>query len=194
MVPSIPRSSLPSYYPNAPGDQIKYNFKLTNVIEVAQSSSNAVGLIVLGVGNNTGSITYLSNISTLFGATAQCYTRFMISDLKVELRATGVGGNANTFVAASYLPSTTSLESAPVSLAEVGQAIHYAESALGTVGRFNVRPCEYYNDWRIVGNADDNDKQAGLIQFYGSAATTSTAVTAGVLTVSGTVHMCGLRF
>lgn len=189
----VPRG-LPSYYPNAPGDQITFDFKVTEVIEVAASSSNATALLVLGVGSTTTGISYLSTRSALFGANVQCYTRFMVSNLTVEMRATGVGGTANTFIAASYIPSTTSLDGVPAGLHEVSQSMHYAESALGTVGRFSVKPAEYYNDWRIVGNADDNDKQCGLIQIYGAAGITSSAVTAGVMTITGTVHMCGLRF
>jgi hypothetical protein len=184
---------LPSHYPNAPGDQVTFNFKVTELVEVPAGSYTASAILVLGVGAPSPGIAYLSSRSTLFNANVQCFTRFMLSDLTVELRATGVGGTANTFVAASYLPSSTSLDTTPVDLHEISQAIHYTESSLGTIGRFKVNPCEYYNDWRIVGNADDNDKQAGMIQFYGSGGVSSSAFTAGVMTISGTVHMCGLR-
>jgi len=188
----VPRG-LPSYFPNAPGDQATIDFKFTNIIEVAASAVSSSGILYLGVGSSSPGLTYLSNYSALFAANAGCYTRFMVEALDVELRATGVGGNANTFVAASYIPTTSSLDGIPSSLSEVSQAIHYCESALGTIGHFKVRPCDYYNDWRIINNADDNDKQCGAIQFYGSGSNTSSAVTAGVLTVSGRIHFCGLR-
>lgn len=189
----IPRG-LPNYYPNAPGDQITFDFKMTEIIEVPASTATATAILVLGVGTASTGISYLNNRSALFSANSQCYTKFMVSNLTVELRATGVGGTANTFVAASYIPSNTSMDGAPSGLNELSQSINYAESALGTVGRFNVKPCEYFNDWRTMSNADDNDKQCGLIQFYGSAGITSSGVSAGVMTISGTVHMCGLRF
>lgn len=184
---------LPTHYPNAPGDQATFNFKTTVIIPIAASTSSTTGLIALGSGSAAGSISFLTQYSTLFAANVQCYTRFMVESLTVELRATGVGGSANTFVAASYLPSSTSLDAVPTDLNEVAQSNNYTESALGTTGRFTVRPCDYYNDWRMVNNADDNDKQCGLIQFYGSGSTTSSGVSAGVMTISGRIHFCGLR-
>jgi len=188
----VPRG-LPSRYPNSIGDDATVNFKFTSIVTIAASSFDTYGNIVLGTGTDTPGISYLSGKSLLFFANQQCYSRFMISDLNVEVRATGVGGNANTFVACSYIPSTTDVDLVPTSLSEVSQAAHYAESSLGTVGRLRVRPCDYFNDWKVCENADASARQVGLIQVYGSGSVTSTGQSAGVITVSGTIHFCGLR-
>lgn len=184
---------LPTSYPNAPGDQARINFKTTSLIGIAPATSITTGLIVLGQGTSVTGITYLNSVSALFAANIGCYSKYMVESLTVELRATGVGGSANTFVAASYIPSNTSHDAVPTNLSEVSQSNNYAESALGTVGKFTVRPCEYYNDWRNTNNADDADQQAGLIQIYGSGSSSSAGETAGVITISGVVHFCGLR-
>lgn len=188
----VPRG-LPSRFPSAPGDQTSINFKSTILVTVPSGSGTVGDLLVMGVGTGVPNVAYLSEVSQLFAANIQCYSRWMIEKLTVQLRATGVGGSANTFVAASYIPSNTSQDAVPTSLSEVSQAINYAESALGTVGQFTTKPCDYYNDWRMSDNGDPNDKQAGLIQIYGSGPGGSSSVTAGVLTVSGVIHFCGLR-
>lgn len=185
---------MPSRFPDAPGDQATINFKSTLLVLVPASAATVIDLLVLGVGaTGVPGVEYLSSASALFSANAQCYTKWMLEQFTVEVRATGVGGEANTFVAASYLPSNTSQDGIPSSLSELSQAIHYTESSLGTVGRFTVRPCQYFNDWKMVDNGDPNDKQCGLLQLYGSGKFGSASFTAGVVTISGIVHFCGLR-
>jgi len=184
---------LPSRYPSAPGDQARMNFNTAAILTIPSGDFIRGELFVLGQGTTTPTLTFLSGLSQLFNANAQCYTRFMVESLEVEVRATGVGGTANTFIAASYIPSHTSLDAPPTTLNELAQSNHYAESSLGTVGGFRVRPCEYFNDWRSVSGSVDSEKQAGLIQIYGSGPATSGAISAGVVTVRGVVHFCGLR-
>jgi len=191
-VTKVPRG-LPSHYPNSVGDEATVNFKFTSIVSIAASTFDTFGNLVFGVGTDSPGISYLSGKSLLFFANQQCYTRWMISDLNVEVRATGVGGNANTFVACSYIPSSTDNDLVPTSLSEVSQAGHYTESSLGTVGRMRVRPCDYFNDWKMCDNADAFAKQVGLLQIYGSGSVTSSGQSAGVITVSGTIHFCGLR-
>jgi len=184
---------LPTHYPSAPGDQARMNFTTAAILTIPAGDFIRGELIALGQGTSTTTLTYLSGMSALFNANIQCYSRFMVESLEVEVRATGVGGTANTFIAASYIPSHTSLDAVPSSLNELAQSNHYAESSLGTIGNFRVRPCDYFNDWRSAAGAADSEKQAGLIQIYGSGPGTSSAVTAGVITVRGVIHFCGLR-
>lgn len=187
------QKGLPNRFPSAPGDQSTINFKFTSLVTIPPATFTARNMIVLGVGTGGSGVDYLSELSLLFNANSQCYTRWMMENLTVEVRATGIGGQANTFIASSYIPSNTGQDTVPASLSEVSQAIHYAESSLGTVGRYTVKPCEYFNDWKAVDNTDAVDKQCGLVQLYGSGGAGPVEITAGVVTVSGTIHFCGLR-
>ncbi len=185
------QSVIPSHYPKAPGDTMVMPFKFTSLLEVTGGA--AVGkLLVLGKGTTTGDYIFLDDVCSVFQAGILINTRWMITNLSVEVRATGIGGTANTFIAASYIPSNSSLDNPPTGLVEVSNAHHYAESSLGTVGKFSVQPTDYFNDWRQVSDSDDSDAQAGVIQLYGSGGGSGT-VTAGVYTVSGVLHFCGFR-
>jgi len=184
---------MPSRFPRAFGDEFNMPFKFTELLTIPAGSSTAKRLYVLGKGTSTGDYVFFNNVCAAFLANSIYTTRWMITDLKVQVRATGVGGSSNTFIAASYIPSNTTLDNPPVSLAEVSQSMHYAESSLGTVGNFAVNPPEYFNDWRQVTDNDDSDSQCGLIQVYGSGTPGSEGVTAGAITVSGRLHMNGLR-
>lgn len=189
-----PSRAIPLHYPKAPGDTMVMPFKTTGILTVPAGSNTVGKLFVLGRGTSSGDYVFLNSASAQFSAIAQISSRWMITNLRVEVRATGVGGTANTFIAASYIPSHTGVDNPPLSLSEVSQAIHYAESSLGTVGRLQVEPTDYYNDWRqTVDEADASDSQAGLIQLYGSGTPDSSGVTAGVYTISGVFHFCGLR-
>lgn len=189
-----PSRAIPLHYPKAPGDTMVMPFKTTGILTVPAGSNTVGKLLVLGRGTNSGDYIFLSSASAQFSAVAPISSRWMITNLRVEVRATGVGGTANTFIAASYIPSNTGVDNPPLSLSEVSQAIHYTESSLGTVGRLQVEPTDYYNDWRqTVDEADASDSQAGLIQLYGSGTPDSSGVTAGVYTISGVLHFCGLR-
>jgi len=187
----VMKSAIPSRYPRAVGDTFSMPFKFTNVLETT-SGTPTTKLLVLGQGTSTGSYIFLNDTCAQFSAGVGFTTRWVLTDLKVEVRATGVGGSANTFIAASYIPSNSSLDNPPTGLGEVSNSAHYAESSLGTIGSFEVKPTEYFNDWRQVSDSDDSDAQCGLIQLYGSGGGSGTA-TAGVYTVSGTLHFCGLR-
>lgn len=188
---------LPNHYPRAIGDEAIIPFHATDLIIIPGStggSTNTVAeLLVLGKGTSTTGYTFLNSVSSVFSANAVCYSRWMVTNLKVVVRATGVGGTANTFVAASYIPSNSTVENPPVSLAELSQSNHYAESSLGTVGSFVVNPADYFNDWRQITDTDDSDAQAGVIQLYGSGVGGTGAQTAGVVSISGNLHFCGLR-
>jgi len=185
---------IPSYYPRAPGDTMSMPFKFTGLLLVPPSAGTVGKLLVLGKGTNTGDYIFLNTICAQFSALQAISSRWMLTDLKVQVRATGVGGTANSFIAASYIPSNTGIDNPPTDLLEVSQAIHYAESSLGTVGNLSVQPTDYFNDWRQVNDsADNSDSQVGLIQLYGSGVSTSDPVTAGVYTVSGNLVFCGLR-
>jgi len=189
-----PSRAIPLHYPKAPGDTMVMPFKTTGILTVPAGSNTVGKLLVLGRGTSSGDYIFLSSASAQFSAVAPISSRWMITNLRVEVRATGVGGTANTFIAASYIPSHTGVDNPPLSLSEVSQAVHYAESSLGTVGRLQVEPTDYYNDWRqTVDEADASDSQAGLIQLYGSGTPDSSGVTAGVYTISGVFHFCGLR-
>lgn len=184
---------IPSHYPKAMGDTFSMPFKFTSLLETTGGAS-VTKLLVLGNGTSTGGYIFLTDVCAPFLAGTQFTTRWMITDLNVEVRATGVGGNANTFIAASYIPSNSGLDNVPLGLAEVSNSVHYAQSSLGTVGKFHVRPTEYFNDWRQVTDPNDgSDSQCGLIQLYGSGGGGSGVATAGVYTVSGVFHFCGLR-
>ncbi len=184
---------LPSSYPSAVGDTMVVPFKFTDLVSVPSGSAVTTGLLVLGSGTSSTGYTFLSDACAPFGALYKITTRWMLTDLKVQVRATGVGGTANTFIAASYIPSDTTRDNPPADLGELSNAHHYCESSLGTVGGFTVQPTQYFNDWRQCSDPDNSDAQAGLIQVYGSGTPGSSAVTAGVVTVSGVLHMCGLR-
>lgn len=187
-------SRIPSNYPKAPGDTITTPFKFTSILSVPAGSNTVGKLIVLGKGTTTGDYIFLNTYSAQFLAMSGFSSRWMITDLNVQVRATGIGGNSNTFIAASYIPSDTGVDNPPTSLADVSQAVHYAESSLGTTGNMRIRPTDYYNDWKQVNDTtDDSDRQVGLIQLYGSGTPGSEGVTAGVYTISGTMVFCGFR-
>jgi len=188
-----PLRLLPARFPRAPGDDMNVPFNLTYLGIIPAGSGVNGELLVLGRGTTSTGYTFLNTVSNLFSANSQIYSRWMISRLKVTVRATGVGGTANTFIAASYIPSNSTRDSPPGSLSEVSQANHYAESSLGTTGTFELNCAEYHNDWRETSDSDDSDAQVGLIQLYESGSGGSTAQTAGVVTVSGVLHFCGLR-
>jgi hypothetical protein len=188
------KTNIPSRFPRAFGDELTANFKFSSIITIPANQSYFTGLIVLGKGSPSSGYEFLSHLSSLFSANSQVYTRWLISDLRVEVRATGVGGTANTFIAASYIPSNSSTDSPPNNLAELSNSMHYAESSLGTVGAFRLNCTDYFNDWRQVVDSDDGDAQMGLIQLYSSGVSSTTAVqTGGVVTVSGRLHFCGLK-
>lgn len=186
-------SRIPAHYPRAAGDTVTVPFKFTQLITLPASASTVGKLLVLGRGTSTGDYLFFNDQCAQFLGLMLVYTRWMISDLEVEVRATGVGGTANTFVASSYIPSNTSVDNPPTGIGEVSQAMHYAESSLGTTGKFRVKPTDYFNDWRQLTDGDDSDAQCGLIQLYGSGSASSGPSTAGVYTVSGVLHFCGLR-
>jgi hypothetical protein len=188
------RSVVPARYPRASGDTFVMPFKFTELLEVPSGDFTVSRLLVLGNGTNSTGYIFLNSKCPQFSAGIGFTSRWVITDLTVEVRATGVGGNANTFIAASYIPSNSSVDSPPNTLGELSNSAHYAESALGTIGRFTVKPTEYFNDWRQVNDSDDSDAQMGLIQLYGSGSGGSSAITAGVYTVSGVLHFCGLRY
>jgi len=189
-----PFSRIPPNYPRAPGDTITTPFKFTGILGISAGSNTVGKLLVLGKGTSTGDYIFLNSLSAQFLAMAGISSRWMITDLSVQVRATGIGGSSNTFIAASYIPSDTGIDNPPTSLAEVSQAVHYAESSLGTTGNMRVRPTDYYNDWKQANDtADDSDRQVGLIQLYGSGTPSSEGVTAGVYTISGTMVFCGFR-
>lgn len=191
---AMPIARIPSHYPSAPGDTMMMPFKFSGVLTIPSSSTTVGRLLVLGKGVNSGDYIFLNTACAQFNAMQAISSRWMVTNLKVQVRATGVGGSANTFIAASYIPSNTAIDNPPTDLFEVSQAVHYAESSLGTVGNFSVQPTNYFNDWRqVTDSADDSDAQAGLIQLYGSGATSSSGVTAGIFTVSGNLAFCGFR-
>lgn len=190
----VVKSGIPMHYPKAPGDTMVMPFKFTSILTIPTSSSTAGKLLVLGKGTSSGDYIFFNDLCAPFATVIGMTSRWMITNLSVEVRATGVGGAANTFIAASYIPSNSGVDNPPASLAEVSQAVHYAESSLGTVGKFQVRPTDYFNDWRQVEDTDSSDAQAGLIQLYGSGYPGSNPQSAGVYTVSGVLHFCGFKY
>jgi len=169
-------------------------FKFTALLLIPAGSGTVGKLLALGRGTNTGDYIFLNTMSAQFAAMQDISSRWMLTNLKVQVRATGIGGSSNTFIAASYIPSNTGIDNPPSSLQEVSQAVHYAESSLGTTGDLQVRPTDYFNDWRqVTDTVDASDSQAGLIQLYGSGTPGSEGVTAGVYTVSGNLVFCGFR-
>jgi len=192
MVSTVGR--IPSHYPRAPGDTMSMPFKFTGLLLIPAGSGTVGKLLVLGKGTNTGDYIFLNTICAQFNAMQAISSRWMLTDLKMQVRATGIGGSSNTFIAASYIPSNSGIDNPPTDLLEVSQAIHYAESSLGTVGNLSVQPTNYFNDWRqVTDSVDASDSQAGLIQLYGSGTPGSEGVTAGVYTISGNLVFCGLR-
>lgn len=187
-------NGLPRMFPQVAGDTMVVPFKLSILVTIPSGSVTSSGLIVLGSGTNSTGYTFLNTICAPFSGLYGITTRWMLTGLKVQVRATGVGGTANTFIAASYIPSNTGLDNPPVGLAEVSQAHHYCESSLGTIGNLQLNPATYFNDWRqCTDSADTSDSQCGLLQYYGSGANTSEGQTAGVITISGVLHMAGQR-
>ncbi len=186
-------TGIPTRYPMALGDTMVVPFRFSQVLTTTPPNITVTTLMVLGSGTSTTGYAFLNDLCSPFKGLQPINTSWMITDLAVEVRATGVGGTANTFIAASYLPSNSTLESPPTDLAEVSQAVHYCESSLGTVGRMRIRPTDYFNDWRQTTDSDDSDSQCGVIQLYGSGAGGSTPVSTGVVTVSGTLIFCGFR-
>jgi len=185
---------IPSHYPRAPGDTMSMPFKFTGLLLIPAGSGVVGKLLVLGKGTNTGDYIFLNTICAQFNAMQAISSRWMLTDLKMQVRATGIGGSSNTFIAGSYIPSNSGIDNPPTDLLEVSQAIHYAESSLGTVGNLSVQPTNYFNDWRqVTDSVDASDSQAGLIQLYGSGTPDSAGVTAGVYTISGNLVFCGLR-
>nr|WRQ65729.1 hypothetical protein [Tolivirales sp.] len=185
---------LPRTYPRVAGDTMVVPFKLTVVVNILSGVSTNAGLIVLGSGASTTGYTFLNTICAPFAGLYNITTRWMITGLKVQARATGVGGTANTFVAVSYIPSNTGIDNPPSGLSEVSQAHHYCESSLGTIGNLQLNPANYFNDWRqCTDNADASDSQCGLLQYYGSGSSSIDGQTAGVITISGVLHMAGQR-
>lgn len=186
---------IPSHYPNAPGDTMTMPFKFTGLLLIPPTFGTVGKLLVLGKGVSTGDYIFLNTICAQFNAMQAISSRWMLTNLKVQVRATGIGGSSNTFIAASYIPSNSGIDNPPTDLTEVSQAVHYAESSLGTTGNLAVQPTNYFNDWRQVNDVPDaSDSQAGLIQLYGSGSPGSDGVTAGVYTISGTLVFCGFRF
>lgn len=185
-------SRLPSRYPAAVGDEAVVRIHTASILAAPGAAPFIkTGLIILGRGTSSTGYEFLSSLSTLFNSLSLVYTKFMISEIRVSVRATGVGGNANTFLAISYIPSNSTTDSPPTGLNEVSQSTHYCESSLGTVGEVRVQPCMYYNDWRDCNDLDDGDKQAGVLQYYGSGSDAN--VTIGIIDITATVHFCGLR-
>jgi len=190
--PAVPRG-LPQNYPRAMGDEMRCNFSSTIIASVPSGDFEVKKLLVLGNGTDATGYSFLNSISALFDANAGVYSRWMLEELTVEVRTTGIGPTSNSFIAASYVPTNSSAENPPEDILEVSQSNHYCEATLGTTGRFKVRPCEFFNDWKNCRDTDDSDAQAGVIQVYGFSGTAESAVLAGVITLSGVLHFCGLR-
>lgn len=187
------RSSLPNSYPRSRGDEVSLRFSTSYIAEIPSGGGTVKQLIVLGTGAGGINYVWLSELCPVYNAMLSVYSRWMISDLEVEVRATGVGGAANTYLAASYIPSNTSVDNVPNTLGEVSSSNHFTQSSLGTVGHIRTNCASFFNDWRQIADADNSDQQCGLIQVYGSGAGGSTITTAGIIHISGTLHFCGLR-
>lgn len=184
---------VPTRYPRPIDDVVSITtHTLSTLTAPATLPYTKSGLIVLGKGTDATGYSFLSSMSSLFAAMGTCYSRFMVTDLKVTARtpATTYSSGGQYFVA-SYVPSDANAENPPTNEDEVAQARHMCVSTPGVSGSFRVNPSDYYNDWKNVNDTDDGDKQAGVVQYFGSTSSGSAMIS--VLEIEVTVAFCGLR-
>lgn len=184
---------VPQRYPLPVDDVVSITtHSMVTVMAGASLPHTKSGLIVLGKGDDAAGYLFLNNMSALFAAMSTCYTRFMVTDLKVTARtpATTYSSGGQYFVA-SYVPSDSNSENPPANEDEVAQARHMCVTTPGVMGSFRCKPSDYYNDWKNINDTDDSDKQAGLVQYFGTSSAASTMIS--VVELEVTVAFCGLR-
>jgi len=189
------RTMVPSRYPRPVDDVVSITtHTLLNISSsiIGSGPYAAAGLVVLGKGTDAVGYTFLNSLSSLFNAMSTCYTRFMVTDLKVVGRSPAVTfSTGGQFFAASYIPSDSTTENPPNDEDEVAQARHMCVVTPGVSGSFRVNPSDYYNDWKNISDIDDSDKQAGLIQYYGKSSGAGSGLC--ILDLEITIAFCGLR-
>lgn len=185
--------TIPQRYPRAVDDVVSITtHTLLTVSSLADIPYRRAGLVVLGKGTDAVGYTFLSSMSSLFAAMSSCYTRFMVTDLCVTARApASTFASGGQYLVASYVPSDANAENPPTSEDEVAQARHMCVTTPGVMGSFRCKPSDYYGDWKNVNDPDDSDKQAGLVQYYGSTSAANAMIS--VIEIEVTVAFCGLR-
>lgn len=182
---------LPGRFPRPADDVVSANIRFSYAL-VANGTSPFITtkLIAFGNGTNSGDYLFLGNLSSVFGAFSEIYSRYIITDLKARLKTTGIG-TGNALAACNYTPGNSTLAVPPSSLSDTAQAVHFCDATMGSEGTFSLDASEYYNDWRQTVDTDDSDAQCGIMKVYGVGSTGGSSI--GILDVEMRVHFCGLR-
>lgn len=184
--------SLPSRFPRPADDVVTANVRFSYAL-VAAGTSPFVTTKLISFGNaaDSGDYLFLGNLSSVFGAYSEIYSRFMITEIRANLKTTGIG-SGNALAAVNYTPGNSGVSLPPSSLSEVAQAVHFCDATMGAPGSFRLNASEYYNDWRqTIDTNDASDSQCGVMKVYGVGSSGGASI--GILDVELRVHFCGLR-
>lgn len=188
------RFGIPQRYPSPAGDVVPVTFKASSTL-AADGAGFTTGIIVYGKGSSGANYIFLDDLIPGFGALCNIYSRFLIRNVRVEVRtvtATLSGG----FAAVNYEPTDSNRANPPASLLDVSAAVNYAMATAGAPGVVEVAPTEYFNDWKqCVNDTATNDPystQMGVSQIYGGGFTALSAA-AVMYEVVIEAYFCGYR-
>nr|QDH88498.1 MAG: hypothetical protein H1Rhizo252419_000001 [Riboviria sp.] len=181
---------IPTRYPNPGGDVLHARFAFT--VELVSNSSGVAGiLLIYGSGTNAAGYGFLNGSCQGFSSLRSAYTKFLVTRLHLKSQLVS-NLTAGGYLAINYEPSSSTLANPPTSILDVSNAVHTANATPGIAAILDLRPTDYYNDWRYtLAGSDANSNilsQMGVTQVYGTGPVSSTI---GVLEVELDIAFAG---